>query len=378
MSNRCFNFIEIRKNYLIVGEVNESKLTSFEIFGLQDKSIVGNIYRGRILNKIKSLNAYFVDIGIGKNGFLQIESKINTDYNEGDEIIVQVTSPADGEKGVRLRDEFEIKGINLIITPFNDDFRISKKILDIDFIEELKTNVKALLPKGIGAIVRTSAQNYSIEEINAELRELLSLAEQLDKEKNFSPTPKLLMEEDYITDSLNFNNLSDIFVNDKKIYDFLLSSFSKNNVIYDKSFRIKDDNEIFRQIKELFDRKVILDNGIELIFEKTEALYVVDINSSGFLHKKTHHDIHDVNIESLINIIKQIVFRNIYGIILVDFISYKNKIQEEQLLKKLYKMTKLFKNPPQIVGFTRLGILEITRNKKVNNIKLENITLDIF
>ncbi|MFB0971497.1 MAG: hypothetical protein QMB54_00780, partial [Neofamilia sp.] len=147
MSNRCFNFIEIRKNYLIVGEVNESKLTSFEIFDLQDKSIVGNIYRGRILNKIKSLNAYFVDIGIGKNGFLQIESKINTDYNEGDEIIVQVTSPADGEKGVRLRDEFEIKGINLIITPFNDDFRISKKILDIDFIEELKTNVKALLPK---------------------------------------------------------------------------------------------------------------------------------------------------------------------------------------------------------------------------------------
>ena len=121
-----------------------------------------------------------------------------------------------------------------------------------------------------------------------------------------------------------------------------------------------------------------MENGIELIFERTEALHVIDVNSKSFLHKKTHYDIYDVNIESLINIIKQIVFRNICGIILIDFISLKDKILEKQLLDEIYKVTKSFNNPPNIVGFTKLGILEVTRNKKVNNLKLENITLDIF
>lgn len=377
MSNKYFNFVEKRNNYLIIGEVSESKLVSFEIFNLEEKNLVGNIYRGRIINKIKGLNAYFVDIGLKKNGFLQIDFNKKMSYSEGDEIIVQVTASEDGEKGVRLNNRYELKGVNLIITPFNSEFKISKKISDLEFIEKLNKEIKPLLPKSVGGIVRTNSQNNSIKEIKIELEELLEIENRLNKEINFSPTPKLLIEEDYIRNSLNFNNLYDIIVNDKEIHNLLSSYFPKNNVIFEESFRIKE-HEIFKQIKILFDKKVVLENGIELIFERTEALHVIDVNSKGFLHKKTHYDMYDVNIESLINIIKQIVFRNICGIILIDFISLKDKILEKQLLDEIYKVTKSFNNPPNIVGFTKLGILEVTRNKKVNNLKLENITLDIF
>lgn len=376
--NNNFNFAEVRNNYLIVGEIKNNELESFEVFDLDNQPIVGNIYRGRILNKISGLNAYFIDIGLNKNGFLQASSNSNFEYNEGVELIVQVVSPEDGDKGPKLTDKFELKSGNLILTPFINDFRISKKITDESYVEDLMVKLKPFLPNNTGLIVRTSASEKTIDDLAKELNSLINQYKQLLKEKNFSPTPKLLLKSNYLEESLNFGNEHPIYTNDQMIYGELSVLNSKNNIFLDKKFRIKYNHMIFKQISELFQRNVSLESGIELVFDKTEAFNVIDINSKGFLHKKSKFTLEDVNVKSLKNIIKHLIFRNIYGIILIDFVSYADRTLEKGILDTLFRISQRYKNPPHIVGFTKLGILEMTRNKKVNNLKLEDITIDIF
>lgn len=376
--NNNFNFAEVRNNYLIVGEIKNNELESFEVFDLDNQPIVGNIYRGRILNKISGLNAYFIDIGLNKNGFLQASSNSNFEYNEGVELIVQVVSPEDGDKGPKLTDKFELKSGNLILTPFINDFRISKKITDESYVEDLMGKLKPFLPNDTGLIVRTSASEKTIDDLAKELNLLINQYKQLLKEKNFSPTPKLLLKSNYLEESLNFGNEHPIYTNDQMIYGELSVLNSQNNIFLDKKFRIKYNHMIFKQISELFQRNVTLESGIELVFDKTEAFNVIDINSKGFLHKKSKFTLEDVNVKSLKNIIKHLIFRNIYGIILIDFVSYADRTLEKGILDTLFRISQRYKNPPHIVGFTKLGILEMTRNKKVNNLKLEDITIDIF
>lgn len=376
--NNNFNFAEVRNNYLIVGEIENNELESFEVFDLDNQPIVGNIYRGRILNKISGLNAYFIDIGLSKNGFLQASSNSNFEYNEGEELIVQVVSPEDGDKGPKLTDKFELKSGSLILTPFINDFRISKKIIDESYIDDLMEKLKPFLPNDTGLIIRTSASEKTIDDLAKELNLLINQYKQLVKEKNFSPTPKLLLKSNYLEESLNFGNDYPIYTNDQMIYGELSVLNSQNNIFLDKKFRIKYNHTIFKQISELFQRNVTLESGIELVFDKTEAFNVIDINSKGFLHKKSKFTLEDVNVKSLKSIIKHLVFRNIYGIILIDFVSYADRTLEKGILDTLFRISQRYKNPPHIVGFTKLGILEMTRNKKVNNLKLEDITIDIF
>lgn len=378
--HKNFNFVEKRDTYLIIGTVKDFCIADFKIFDLVEKSIVGNIYRGRILNKIKGLNAYFVDIGLEKNGFYQVESEEHKEHSEGEEIILEVISNETADKGPKLRRKYELKSENFILTPFEKNIKISKKISDNNFLNFIEKDIKPELPKEVGIVVRTSAYKTDFLILKKEVRELISKFEMLKREENFSPTPKLLIESDHIAENMKFtNNEGSIFTNDKEIYSKLIKDLNnKTKVIYDKNFRIKNIPKAFSQIQDMFKRKLTLDNGIELVFDKTEALNVIDVNSKGFLHKKSKYTLEDVNKKSLLNIIKQIVFRNICGIILIDFISFKDDAYQNKLLSQFHNISKSFNNPPIIVGFTKLGILELTRNRKTTNIELEKITTDIF
>lgn len=374
-----FNFIEKRASYLIIGTVKDLEIIDFKIYDTKDKSIVGNIYRGRIINKIKGLNAFFVDIGLDKNGFYQVDEMHIENHSEGDEIIFEVISNETEDKGPKLRREYELRSENFILTPFDKNIKVSKNISDSKFLEFSEKVIKNQLPKDVGIVVRTSAYNNSFLKLKNEVKELISQYEMLKHEENFSPTPKLLIELDHINENMKFSNEDLIVTNDQEIYSKLLKKLeNQSKIIYDEKFRIKNNPTIFSQILDMFKRKLTLDSGIELVFDKTEALNVIDVNSKGFLHKKSIYTLEDVNEKSLLNIIKQIVFRNICGIILIDFISFKDDSYQKELLSQFHNLSKSFNNPPIIVGFTKLGILELTRNRKTTNIALEKVETDIF
>lgn len=378
MLSENYFFIEKKGKYVIIGEIKGEELIQFEVFDSLDDFAVGSIIRGRVINKIEALNAYFIDIGMNRNAFLQIDERDERSYSEGEELIVQIISKAGGEKGCKITDKYEIKGKHLILTPFTSEIKFSKKINDLDYIENLKDGIKNVLGNNLGIVVRTSAYSRDNETILKELCQLLDKYNYLLNERHFSPTPKILIKGNNFTGISNFRKSVLIHTNDKDIYTDLESKCSINEVVYRKDFSIKHNSKIFAKIKSLFERRVILDNGIELIFDKTEAFNVVDINSKGYLHRKSYKTLDDVNLEAIGEIVKQIVFRNLQGIILVDLIPLKNKELKKNLLIQLEDITKKYKNPPIVVGITKLGILEMTRNSKVNSIALEKLNLDMF
>lgn len=371
-----FKFFEIENGYLIYGEVKSQELVNFKIFNLKNKNIVGNIYRGRIREKIFGLNSFFVDIGLDKKGFFQVNEKEFNDYSENDELIFQVKSDFIDDKGPKITNKYELKGRHFILTPFDKTIRISKKIKSKERRDELKQILCEILPKNIGAVVRTSANSLNKREITAEIQYLLKIEKRLIKEKNFSPTPKLLLENNSI-ENLLFKNVDlPIITNDINIFK-KIKKIDKFKIEYDKYFKIKE-TRYFRYINSLFNRKVTLENGIELVFDRTEAFHIVDVNSHKYLMSNTDNDLSKVNYKIIKDLVKQIEFRNIYGIILVDLLSMSTKEHKKDFLSELFLESKKYSNPINIVGITKLGILELTKNKNVSNESIENLTIDIF
>lgn len=371
-NNSNWAFIQRGFDYDFIGEVRESELIKFEVYNANEKSIVGNIYRGRLVNKIPGLKAFFVDIGMEKNGFLQLKSSEFNYYNEGDELIVQVISKGDKNKGPKLTISYEIKSELVILTPFNKTIRFSKKIKDLEFENKLINLLEKYKSCNTGFIIRTKAYDFSLEEINKTILKLLNVKNKLEAEKNFSPTPKLLHEEK-LNQLYEFSQRIKIFTN-YQYHNKILIELGYDS-IYDSDFKVSN-TIIFNDIKEIFSRKVTLENGIELVFDETEAFNVIDINSKGFIRKDKNLEMDDVNLNSVKYIIKHIHFRNIYGIILIDFISLKDKNKELEIIRLIKEYSKNYSNPVNVIGFTKLGILELTRNKKVNNLSTKKINLN--
>lgn len=369
-----WSFAQIKNNYLFIGEVNDKNLEDFKIFNWENRSIVGNIYRGRLLSKIPGLNAFFVDIGLEKNGFLQLPKEEFNLYNEGDELILQVISDEIGNKGAKLRLKYEIKSENIVLTPFSKGIRFSKKIKNEEFKNTFVNMFESITDNKTGVVVRSCAINHTLKDLESEIKIGYEIFTKLEKEKNFSPTPKLLLESNSIENELKFK-IDNIVTNDKELYELLNKKNEK--VKLDPSFDFSVKN-IFYDINNLFQRKVVLDSGVELVFDKTEAFHVIDINSKGSIRKERHSNFLEINKNSVKEIIKQIYFRNLYGIILIDFISLKDKNQEKEVLKYIKEISKNYSNPINVIGFTKLGILELTRSKNTSNLSTENLNKNIL
>lgn len=374
MNEENFRFFEFKDRFLIYGKVSEEELVSFKIFDLDQPSIVGNIYRGRILKKIPSINGFFVDLGLSKNGFFQPKKNKFNNYDESDEIIFQVISNPVEEKGPKITDEYELKGNYFILQPFRNKINVSKKINDQQVSKKLIEISRNILGDSYGGIIRTKAKDIDSENFISELKNLLKTQKNLELEKNFSPTPKLLVKKDVLYNLLNLDKNIFVITNNEELYDKYKKDY---NIEFDTNFSIKY-TKYFPEIKKLFNKIVVLDNGIELVFEHTEAFNVIDINSKKFLDKKSDKSLDDVNINIIKDLTKQIDFRNLYGIILVDLLSFSSKKKKNLFLENLFLESKKYKNPINIIGITRLGILELTRNKSVSNKPLENIDLSIF
>lgn len=371
-----FSFLEDNGNYFLTGLVKDNKLVDFYIFDKKKKSIAGNIYRARLLDKVNGLNGFFADIGEEKNGLLQLNAENFLKFKETDELILQVTYDGNDHKGPKLTDKYKIKGEFFILTPFDSKIKLSKKFNDKDKGFQIKSKFKGLAD-GLGFIIRTSAESATLYELENEFVQLLETYKYLEKEKNFSPTPKLLYSKDYILESLNFDKNLVFISNDSASIQKYKTKNSSENIIYDPDFSIKKQEEIFDQVKALFKRNFVLENGIELVFDKTEAFHVIDINSKGFFNPGKDLA-KDINRNCVKEIINQIHLRNICGIILVDFISYTNKEDEKKLFNYFFKESKKYKNPINVIGFTKLGILELTRNKNVNHLSLDSLDLSIL
>jgi ribonuclease G len=379
-------FIDSLDGFQRVGIVENHRLVEYHL-EKEEKKIVGNIYRGRVVNVLQGMEAAFVDIGEGKNAYLYVKDALPKDllYNgkrykisevvkSGQEIIVQVVKEPSGNKGAKVTTHIEIPGRFLVFTPFSNKINISKKIRSIVEIENLKEMGKRIIKDDIGVIFRTASEGIDKSVLEEEYNILYDIYSKIEKERNFLPCPKLLYNEpslgyQIIRDSLN-DETEKIIVNNKDVYDNLILTeetfpfrFS-DRMELDKDFSINYDIEIQKDLQTALQRVVSLKSGGYIVIDETEALTVIDVNTGKFVGSSSLGDtVVRTNIEAAEEIARQIRLRDIGGIIIIDFIDMKNKNDISDVLSILRKHLKKDKIKTNIIDITKLGLVELTRKK---------------
>ncbi len=387
------------KEFLINAGPSETRMAVLEekqpveivIERLHTSRRVGNIYRGRVENILPGMQAAFVDIGMEKNAFLYVDDlqifkgqeegingpapPINKLLRLGQEIVVQVVKEPIGNKGARVVTNITLPGRYLVLMPSVKYVGVSRRIEDEKERERLRTLAQKLRPRGMGLIVRTAAEGVDEKELRMDRDFLLSLWQKVRKKARKGPVPSLL----YHDHDLLYRILRDLFtedverliIDDQSAYEKaleLMDSLSphlKNRVeLYKGSRPLFEVYGIETQIKEALQRKVWLPSGAYLIFDQTEALTVIDVNTGKFTGSTNLEDtVLATNLEAAKEIARQIRLRNLGGIIIIDFIDMASEKNRRQVLEVFSQELAKDKQKTNILGFTFLGLLEVTRKK---------------
>ena len=364
----------------------------------QDR-LEGDIYLGIVKDVLPGMQAAFVDIGKEKNTFIHIRDVIpkmseetgnkNEDFanynikdylKEGNPILVQVKKDSTNKKGARISAHLSIPGRFVVVMPGEKFITISQKIDD----EQERKRLKEIISKNIqgshGAIVRTSAVEKSEEDIVQDLIKTVEKYNNIEKifeaevKKGKNIKPRLLyksenMVQRILTDLMD-QDLSRIITNDKETYDSIKEKLENEN----KNIRIDMQEDILsmynlkKQLEELENRKIWLKCGGFITIDKTEALTAIDVNSGKYTGRKDlEQTIFTVNKEATIEIAKQLRLRDIGGIIIIDYIDMKDEENENKIIEIFKEQLKKDRSKTQIVGFSKLNLLEMTRKHMCSN-----------
>src|SRR3954465_5063776 len=317
------------------------------------RSIVGNIYKGRVDNVLAGLEAAFVDIGLDKNGFLHVDEivlpgmeqakrgrgssgpRITDLLKPGQEIVVQVVKDPLKTKGARLSMELTIAGRYMVYAPTGEGVGVSRRLEDSER-DRLRKEAKQLDLHGGGAIIRTAAHGATRADFERELQYLFKLNEVLQKRVEEAQAPALVFQEA----DLSVRVVRDIFsehferavVDDPKQHHRLISFFSRTAPelvdrveIYDGEDPLFEAYGVEPIISGMLERRVDLPSGGYLVIDYAEALTVIDVNTGSFTGKGKSARLEDTitktNLEAAEEVVRQLRLRDIGGIIVIDFID---------------------------------------------------------
>ena len=353
-----------KKNQLVrVAGLASGKLQTLEIADL-GRAAEGSVYLGRITKKIELANGkigYFVNIGDSKEAFLNAEEydRDELNANEGQEVIVQVAQEQRAEKGAKLVRTLQFVGQNLVYCPYRMNIEVSAKIADKLRADELKKHVWENTTGQEGWIVRTSAVNVDLNDIDAEMELLRGQFDGVRQKAKTARAPMLLLERNgIISDNINRNKgaLTKIVVNDHNLEKALADDFAVEfSAEPFEKYGLED------AILESLQKEVRLKNGGRIIIEETRACTAIDVDSGdddglGSLGR--------LNMEAAEEIANQIILRNLSGKIVIDFAGsseyryLKNAIEilEEGLHRDYVRSS--------VYGLSRAGLVEISRVRR--------------
>ncbi len=375
-----------------------------------DRSIVGNIYNGRVLRVLPGMQAAFVDIGLEKAAFLYVSDiyeemddydvsgdksddeeaprrrgsgplpRIQDLLKEGQEILVQVAKEPIGTKGARITSHVSLPGRNLVFMPHMDHVGVSRRIDNDKERKRLREIVLKAKPPGCGFIVRTASGGTTAEELQADMDYLVKLWESIRRSKEEIHPPGLVHAELSLTlravRDLYTSEVSRLIIDDETQYQEILEFIrtfmpaTKHNVeLHAKPEPIFDHYGIEVDIDEALRRKVWLKSGGYIIIEQTEALTAVDVNTGRYVGKRSLEDtILKTNLEAVKEVVYQLRFRNIGGIIIIDFIDMERESNREKVFGAFREALRYDKAKTNILKISELGLVEMTRKRTRENL----------
>jgi ribonuclease G len=367
------------------------------------RSIVGNIYKGRVDNVLAGLEAAFVDIGLEKNGFLHVDEivlpgveaprrgrgsgrdgrHIAELLKPGQEIVVQVVKDPLKTKGARLSMELTIAGRYMVYAPFGEGVGVSRRLDDKER-ERLRKEAAKLDLGGGGAIIRTSAQGVKRADLERELLYLHKLNEVLQKRVADTPAPALVFQEA----DLSVRVVRDVFsgeferavVDDEKQHHRLVSFFSRTSPdLVERVELWQDEQPLFEAfgvedvLVSTLNRRIDLPSGGYLMIDYAEALTVIDVNTGSFVGRGKSARLEDTitktNLEAAAEVVRQLRLRDIGGIIVIDFIDMARARNRDAVLKALRAALDEDRTKTFVVEISPLGLVEMTRQNVTDGVR---------
>lgn len=379
MNTLVVNFIGREKRYALIKEKKVEKLV---IGQPKQQSSVGEIYLGTVTKVLPGMNAAFIDIGKEKNGYLHrdkvpayVRSKenksISSYLHQGEKILVQVEKDETGNKGPRLTGILEFNGRSTVYMPKGVYVAVSKKIEDSNQREHWREFGLRIRKEDEGILFRTACVQFSENEIEREIENLRKDYEEMVRVSQTMKKPGLLAETNSLVGEILAEmaklDVGEVIVDQPEL-KAQLTSFNSNEQIKIKYYQQKEN--IFsvygleHEIEKALKRVVWLDQGAYLIFDEAEALTIIDVNTGKFSGKNDLQEtVIKTNQWAAEEIARQIRLRDIGGMILIDFIDMKNESDREKVMKTLERSLRNDDRRTRIIGFTPLGILQMTRKK---------------
>jgi ribonuclease G len=402
--------VNVEKLETRVAVMENGRLEEFMVEHPEDERLVGSVFKGRIQNLENDLQAAFVDIGLKKNAFLHYwdmtldadalldddegqsrkgskkssrmtDAEIAKLYPPGSEIIVQVTKGPISTKGPRVTANLSIPGRYLVMMPGTRIRGVSKKICDTKERTRLKKILDKLpLPENVGLVVRTVGAGATPRAFARDLRNLLSVWNEMQMNIKRLRTPCCIFQEpdlcervvrDWLTEEVD-----SIIIDSEKSYNEMrevtarISRRAKSKIRrYYGEAGLFEHYGLERQLQEAFSRQVPLKSGGYLVIDETEALIAVDVNTGHYKGNGSQEDaIVEVNMEAVEEVARQLRLRNIGGLVILDLIDMKSRKHQNQVYKALKNALKRDRARTNVLQISDLGLLEMSRQRQDQSI----------
>jgi ribonuclease E len=352
------------------------------------RSMVGNVYLGRVQNVLPGMEAAFVDVGRGRNAVLyagevnwspeDLEGappRIEHVLKSGQSVLVQVTKDPIGGKGARLTAQISIPGRYLVLAPNSNVTGVSRRLPDAER-RRLKPIYRTIKPDAHGLIVRTAAEGATEAELTADLERLLEEWKEIEKRSKRAKAPAVLYEEPELTlravrDLFTDEEYRELVTDSPRIFE-LITDYLRD-IAADLLAKVRlhegplpafEEFHIVEQIHKGLDRKVWLPSGGYIIIDRTEALTVVDVNTGKSVGKTNLEEtVVNTNVEAAREIARQLRLRDIGGMIVIDFIDMLLEQNKGKVIDAMKEALAQDKSRSQVFDISPLGLLEVTRKR---------------
>ena len=406
--------INVEKLETRVAVLENGRLEEFMVEHPEEERLVGSVFKGRVQNLENDLQAAFIDIGLKKNAFLHYwdmtpdadalldddddpkdrkekkggrksnrlsDAEIAKRFPPGSEIVVQVTKGPISTKGPRVTANLSIPGRYLVMMPGTKIRGVSKKIGDAEERRRLKKILDRLpLPENVGLVVRTVGQGASARAFARDLRNLVSVWNEMQVNVKNLRTPCCIFQEpdlcervirDWLTEDVD-----SIVIDDLATYESMreiasrISRRARAKINrFDGVTGIFDHYGVERQLQNAFARQVALKSGGYLVIDETEALIAVDVNTGHYKGKGSQEDaIREVNLEAVEEIARQLRLRNIGGLVILDLIDMKSRKHQREVYRALKEALRRDRARTNVLEISELGLLEMSRQRQDQSI----------
>jgi ribonuclease G len=301
---------------------------------------------------------------------------------KGQEILVQITKEPVGKKGVRVRSAISLPGRFLVLIPFDGKVGVSKKLANFKEKRRLRKVVRAMLPKGFGAIIRTVADGKTDDMLQQDLNDLIKTWEGIEKAVKSAKAPALIYKDMNTTSSvirdLFQETVEHVVVDEKKLYkeirnyvQWMSPDMLDRVEYYRENEPVFDKYGIEKEIQVLLSKKVWLKSGGYLFIEKTEAMTVIDVNSGRYAAKR-EQELNSLrtNLEAAREICRQVRLRDIGGLVVIDFIDLEDEKNQKKIYDEIKKELRRDRAKVTVLPMTEFGLVQMTRQRIRQSVQL--------